>query len=147
MNRKFGVEIEACLVVEFNREYMWIDYIKEYLKLLSYNLKLSNEYKFSSIFENTVIIKTEKYDEDAIIYKYNLITNECFEDSDYEIDYKFPIICPDYSVVCHDYIHGFINMHQHPSEYNESSVHKRNYLLNSKYRNNFIYFQQFFNVL
>ena len=129
MNRKFGVEFEACLVVEYDKDNNWLDYIKLYLETISINLFELNNFEFTNTFENTVIIKTEKNDEHATIYKYNLLTNVCHEDKFYEIDYKCPIISPDYSVVCHDYKHGFFDIHQHPSEYNYMQVNKLNYKL------------------
>jgi hypothetical protein len=131
MNRRFGVEIEACLIVEYNKHFAWIDYIKDYLHKIGNNMSILN-IQFAGAYEHTVIIKTEKYDEDALIYKYNLLTHECIEDELYDVDYKYPIISPDYSIVCHDYTYGFINSYEHPSEYNELSVSKRNFLINSK---------------
>lgn len=132
MTRRFGVEIEVCVVLNFNKDHEWLDYIKTYLMIISKHLLTNNILlKYAKTFDSIIIIKTEKYDEESVFYKYNLIDMSLEPLPDYNsIDYKHPILAPDYSVICHDYSHGFRNIHQHPSEYNNNSVNPHNYMIN-----------------
>jgi hypothetical protein len=120
--RKFGIEIETCLIVEYHSEFLWINYVEVYLKQVFENWKSDKELLlYTQNFDNKIIIKTEKYDIDADFLIFDLITNSLSLSSEiYEIDYNYPTIAPDYSVVCHDYAHGFINHAVHPTVENQN---------------------------
>lgn len=152
---EFGIEYETCIVIDninsinnnthsYNNDSInfnnynekWIEYMMQYLLKISDNLLTTKDkdiLSWCNNFKNIITVGKLQENSNSKIYKYyeyNIINYTLTPISISTFNYQTPLIVPDLSIVCHDYIHGFKNVSEHPSLHSELSVYPSNYKIN-----------------